>query len=324
MKGDAIQSALHHAFKIDPGVLPKRRTPEGSPADRPGLARNETNPGADVQDAGADPNLTLACGTCNEEKGAVPAEVVLSAQPERQRQAPADTEGLPHGAAAVSVTHSILYEGLLQSGLPGFCFSDGRTGLDRARPGIPKPELPGTACVRETPALTDRDRAVLGNRALGRRSHALSRVGPAGPVLSGTCLRSRARGQVSRFEYPGGRPKAKRSADGLGTDGIVGATAPTGLRQGVRVGRVAAQAAGSFNTRAANGTVQGISYRYRPASSNTSTGTDTTTTRHDKRRQRRCMEHAILQSCPLSGTGFLASWTNEDRLRIRQPRGHVA
>ena len=88
-----------------------------------------------------------------------------------------------------------------------------------------------------------------------------------GLVRQGRCFRGyvsdHARGQVSRFEYPGGRPEAKRSADGLGTDGIVGATAPTGLRQGVRVGRVAAQAAGSFNTRAANGTVQGISYRYR-------------------------------------------------------------
>ncbi len=129
-----------------------------------------------------------------------------------------------------------------RTGLPVAGFSGGRTKFNRTRLGIPKSHALDAACVGETPALKGWRQPVLAIRAMGRGSHARTRVDRSG--------------------FPVGYLMAEKSVRGFRTGDIVRATVPSGKKRGVHVGRVAVRRTGSFNVQTAQGTVQGISHRH--------------------------------------------------------------
>ena len=173
-------------------------------------------------------NLALARAPCNQAKGAQPVEAFLAGRPERLRKVLAQAK-----APLVAASRRT---GLLVAGHSG-----GRTKFNRTRPGIPKSHGLDAACVGETPALRGRRQGVLAIRAMGRGSHARTRV--------------------NRFGFPVGHLMAEKSVKGFRTGDVVRATVPSGKRRGVHVGRVAVRRTGAFNVRTAQGTVQGISHR---------------------------------------------------------------
>ena len=187
-------------------------------------------------------NLALACGPCNQAKGAQPVEAFLARRPERLRKVLAQAKAPLSAAAAVNATRRVLFEALKRTGLPVTGASGGRTKFNRTRLGIPKSHALDAACVGETPALKGWRQGVLAIRAMGRGSHARTRVNRSG--------------------FPVGHLMAEKSVKGFRTGDIVRATVPSGKRRGVHVGRVAVRRTGSFNVQTATGTVQGISHRH--------------------------------------------------------------
>ncbi len=187
-------------------------------------------------------NLALACGPCNQAKGARPMEAFLARRPERLRKVLAQAKAPLSAAAAVNATRRVLFEALRRTGLPVTGASGGRTKFNRTRLGIPKSHALDAACVGETPALRGWRQPVLAIRAMGRGAYARTRVNRSG--------------------FPVGYLMAAKSVKGFRTGDIVRAAVPSGKRRGVHVGRVAVRRTGSFNVRTAHGTVQGISHRH--------------------------------------------------------------
>ena len=187
-------------------------------------------------------NLALACPSCNQAKGAQPVEAFLARRPERLRRVLAQAKAPLSAAAAVNATRRVLFEALKRTGLPVAGASGGRTKFNRTRLGIPKSHALDAACVGATPALKGWRQPVLAIRAMGRGSHARTRVDRSG--------------------FPVGYLMAEKSVRGFRTGDIVRATVPSGKKRGVHVGRVAVRRTGSFNVQTAEGTVQGISHRH--------------------------------------------------------------
>jgi hypothetical protein len=68
--------------------------------------------------------------------------------------------------------------------------------------------------------------------------------------------------RVDKFGFPRTKAKQGRFQKGFQTGDWVVANVTKGKKTGRYLGRVAVRSSGSFNIKTANGTVQGISYRY--------------------------------------------------------------
>lgn len=183
-------------------------------------------------------NLTLACGPCNQTKGDRTAEAF--GHPHIQAQA-----RLPlKDAAAVNSTRWALYQRLVATGLPVETGTGGRTKFNRTRLGLPKAHWTDAACVGASApeGLDGRGVRPLLIRATGHGSRQMCRM--------------------DRFGFPRTGPKQARRVQGFRTGDMVRAVVTTGKQVGTYTGRVAVRATGSFNITTANGTVQGISYRF--------------------------------------------------------------
>lgn len=159
-------------------------------------------------------NLTLACGPCNNRKGARTA--AQFGFPLIQAQARYSLRDL----AAVNATRWVLHRRLCLLGLPVETGTGGRTKWNRTARQLPKAHWVDAACVG---ASTPRRIAVDGVRPLLIRA-----VGHGSRRMCGT----------DRFGFPiRHRLRAKRSL-GMQTGDIVRVVQPRGKYTGVHVGRV--------------------------------------------------------------------------------------
>jgi 5-methylcytosine-specific restriction endonuclease McrA len=183
-------------------------------------------------------NLTLACGTCNQLKGARTAAEFGFPLVQAQAQQPL------HDAAAVNSTRWALYQALQATGLPVEAGTGGRTKYNRTRRGWPKTHWQDAACVgASTP---DRLRiatpTVLQITATGRGLH--------------------SRTKLDKYGFPRLRLPRQKRFFGFQTGDMVDAIVPSGAKQGRYVGRVAVRTRGFFNITTATGTVQGLHHRF--------------------------------------------------------------
>ncbi|AOY97572.1 HNH endonuclease (plasmid) [Cupriavidus sp. USMAA2-4] len=187
-------------------------------------------------------NLTLACGPCNQAKGAQPIGRFLARQPARLARILAQAKRPLKDAAAVNATRWALVDALTGTGLPVELSSGGRTKFNRTRLGIPKTHALDAVCV-------------------GQMSHAQAWHRP---TLTITCTGRGCyqRTRLDRYGFPRGYLMRGKSVYGFRTGDTVWAKIPTGKKAGEYVGRVAVRASGSFNIRAQSGLVQGIGHRH--------------------------------------------------------------
>ncbi len=187
-------------------------------------------------------NLTLACGPCNQAKGADPVEVFLAGKPallariRRQAKAPL------RDAAAMNATRWALYRALAGTGLPIHAASGGRTKWNRSRTGAPKSHTLDALHVGETSTVNGWPSTVLVVKAAGR----------------GTYCRTR----TDKHGFPRLRLPRTKQVKGFATGDMVRAVVPSGKKAGVHTGRVAVRSSGSFNITTNAGTVQGIGHRH--------------------------------------------------------------
>ena len=183
-------------------------------------------------------NLTLACGPCNQRKGAQTADEF--GHPEVQKQA-----RLPlKDAAAMNATRWAQYRRLQMFDLPIECGTGGQTKFNRLRLGLPKAHWIDAACVGESgaQARVDLDTRPLLIRATGHGSRQMC--------------------SMDKYGFPRTGPKQAHCVQGFKTGDIVKAVVPKGKRAGTHVGRVAVRTRGSFNITVPTGVVQGIGWRY--------------------------------------------------------------
>lgn len=187
-------------------------------------------------------NLTLACGSCNQAKGAQPVEVFLAGKPERLQRILAQLTRPLRDAAAVNSTRWALKAALEARFGPVSVFTGGRTKWNRSRLGLPKTHALDAACVGLVETLSGWTVPVLQVRAMGRGS--------------------RKRTRLDRHGFPRGYLMRSKTAFGFQTGDMVKALVPAGKKAGTWTGRVAIRATGSFNIQTPDGVVQGISHRH--------------------------------------------------------------
>ena len=183
-------------------------------------------------------NLTLACGPCNQRKGAQTAAEFGFPLVQAQAQQPL------RDAAAVNSTRWALYQALQATGLPVEAGTGGRTKYNRTRQGWPKTHWQDAACVgASTPEqLRVSTPTVLQITATGRGLH--------------------SRTKLDRFGFPRLRLPRQKRFFGFQTGDMVDARVLSGIKRGRYVGRIAVRTSGSFNITTVSGTVQGLHRRY--------------------------------------------------------------
>jgi 5-methylcytosine-specific restriction endonuclease McrA len=183
-------------------------------------------------------NLTLACGPCNQRKGAQTAAEFGFPQVQAQAQRPF------RDAAAVNSTRWAVYRAFQATGLSVETGTGGRTKYNRTRRGWPKTHWQDAACVgASTPVdLRIATPTVLLITATGRGLH--------------------SRTKLDKYGFPRLRLPRQKRFFGFQTGDMVEAIVLSGKKRGRYVGRVAVRATGSFNITTATGTVQGLHARF--------------------------------------------------------------
>ena len=189
-------------------------------------------------------NLTLACKPCNDAKGTHLIEAFLSDRPGVLKKILAQAKAPLKDAAAVNATRWALYERLQLLGLPLEAGTGGRTKWNRTTRGLPKTHWLDAVCVgASTPATLD----IRGVRPL---------------LITAKGYGSRQKCNVNKIGFPCSKPKGARMVKGFQTGDIVRAALTSGSKQGVYIGRVLVRASGSFDVRAKQGRIQGMSHRF--------------------------------------------------------------
>lgn len=183
-------------------------------------------------------NLTLACASCNLDKGNRTAEEYGFPEIHQYAKRPLKD------AAAVNATRWAIYRGFEQDGLPLEVGTGGRTKFNRMQQDYPKAHWIDAACV----GASGRDVFIhpqtqpLRIRATGRGSRQMCRV--------------------DKYGFPRTSAKRGRIQYGFQTGDMVRAVVTNGKKMGTYIGRVAVRSSGSFNITTDAGVVQGIGYRY--------------------------------------------------------------
>jgi 5-methylcytosine-specific restriction endonuclease McrA len=189
-------------------------------------------------------NLCLACDACNKAKDTQDIRVFLAGKPDLLARLLAGAKAPLKDAAAVNTTRWALYERLKTLGMPIECGSGGRTKFNRTMRDLPKTHWLDAVCVgKSTP-------------------EQIQLAGVVPLLITATGHGSRQKCNVNEIGLPCSKPKGAKKVKGFQTGDIVRAVVPGGTKQGVYVGRVLVRASGSFDIRAKQGRVQGISYRF--------------------------------------------------------------
>ena len=183
-------------------------------------------------------NLTLACQTCNQEKGNQTAAEFGHPEIQAQAQQPL------RDVAVVNSTRWALFERLKQTGLPLECGTGGRTKYNRTRLGLAKSHWIDAACV-----------GVSGEEVKVASTLQALHIKAMGHGSRQMC-------KMDRFGFPRTKAKSARVVKGFRTGDLVQATLPMGKNIGTHQGRVAVRSSGSFNIQKADSVAQGISWKY--------------------------------------------------------------
>jgi 5-methylcytosine-specific restriction endonuclease McrA len=166
-------------------------------------------------------NLTLACESCNQEKGSRPIEDFLEGKPEVLERIKRQARAPLRDASAVNTTRWKLWRRLTAIGLPLECGSGGRTKFNRTTRDLPKMHWLDAACVGvSTPDALKVD---------GIQPLLIKATGHGSRQMCGT----------DKYGFPiRHKPRASGFA-GFKTGDIVQANIPRGKFQGTHVGRIA-------------------------------------------------------------------------------------
>ncbi|MHB8596068.1 MAG: RNA-guided endonuclease IscB [Ktedonobacteraceae bacterium] len=189
-------------------------------------------------------NLCLACDACNKAKGTRDIRVFLIGKPDLLARILAAAKAPLKDAAAVNTTRWALYARLKTLGMPMECGSGGLTKFNRTMRDLPKTHWLDAVCV---------------SKSTPEQVH-LAGVVPL--LITATGHGSRQKCNVNAMGFPCSKPKGTKKVKGFQTGDIVRAIVPGGTKQGIYMGRVLVRASGSFDIRAKQGRVQGISYRF--------------------------------------------------------------
>src|ERR1700758_404145 len=121
-------------------------------------------------------NLTLACGKCNQAKGALPVEVFLAKEPKRLARFLAQAKRPLKDAAAVNATRWALSNALKATGLPVELASGGRTKFNRRTLGVPKTHALDAVCVGELARVAGWQKPTVQVNCTGRGSYQRTRL----------------------------------------------------------------------------------------------------------------------------------------------------
>lgn len=167
-------------------------------------------------------NLTMACGQCNEKKGAQDISVFLKKDKKRLDQIMAQAKQPLKDAAAVNSTRWALFNALKTLGLPVTSGSGGLTKLNRVRLEIHKTHALDAACVGTTESVVDWQRPTLAVKATGRGSYQRTRL--------------------TKYGFPRGYLMRQKAVHGFQTGDHVKAVVSNGKKIGEYTGRVAVRA----------------------------------------------------------------------------------
>jgi 5-methylcytosine-specific restriction endonuclease McrA len=187
-------------------------------------------------------NLTLACKTCNQQKGCKSIEVFLAKKPELLKRILTQTKSSLKDAAAVNSTRWKLANNLKATGLPIELSSGGRTKFNRIRHGIPKSHALDAACVGEVNSLENWAIPTLEIKCTGRGRY--------------------QRTKLDKYGFPNGYCMRQKAVKGFQTGDQVIAHVTNGKKVGTYKGRISVRATGFFNIHTKQGVIQGIGYKY--------------------------------------------------------------
>ncbi len=190
-------------------------------------------------------NLCLACQPCNIHKGTQELAVFLAKKPALLKQLIAQAKAPLKDATAVNSTRWALFERLQELGLPMECGSGGLTKFNRTLQDFPKTHWLDAACVgKSTP------------ERLGVKGVVPLLITATGHGRRQLCL-------MDEHGFPRTKPKQKQFKHGFRTGDMVRAVVPAHLNNpGIHVGRMAANAKGSFTIVTAKGKVTDIGKKY--------------------------------------------------------------
>lgn len=168
-------------------------------------------------------NLTLACHTCNQEKGNQTAAEY--GHPEIQKQAKLPLKD----AAAVNATRWALYNRLQTTGLCVEVGTGGRTKFNRTQQTYPKAHWIDAACVGESgiSVYLNPEQSCLYIKATGRQRRQMT--------------------LMDKYGFPRTRTKGISTVHGFKTGDMVQAVVPTGKYIGIHFGRAVCRATGYFD-----------------------------------------------------------------------------
>jgi hypothetical protein len=183
-------------------------------------------------------NLTLACQSCNQEKGNQTAEEF--GHPNVQKLAKTPLKD----ASAINATRWELYQTLQQFCLPLELGTGGRTKYNRAVQNYPKTHWLDAVCVGESgqSVFFSPNHQPLVVKAVGRGNRQMTKP--------------------DKYGFPRATRQRKKVYFGFQTGDMAKAVVMSGKKVGIYVGKVAVRASGKFNITTSTETIQGIHHRF--------------------------------------------------------------
>lgn len=189
-------------------------------------------------------NLTLACESCNDEKGNLSIDEFLADRPALLAKIKTQLKVPLKDAAVVNATRYAIGNALKSLSLPTSFWSGGRTKFNRRLQDYPKAHWIDAACVGENGAAVrlDPEHRVLQIKATGRGSRQMC--------------------SMNKYGFPRTGAKGAKTVRGFQTGDLVKAVVPKGKKAGTHTGRVTVRSSGSFNITAKHGRIEGIHCRH--------------------------------------------------------------
>jgi len=192
-------------------------------------------------------NLTIACSTCNREKGKCTPQMWADALAGSDREIDqirrencatvhAKAKAPLKDAAAVNMTRWALYRRLTATGLPVETGTGAQTKFNRSRLGYPKAHWIDAACVGESGAAVTLDAEMVPLR--------ISAKGHGNRQMCGT----------NKYGFPIRHRNRQKQFAGFQTGDLVQAVVPTGKFSGTHSGRIAIRHRPSFRIQTAAAT----------------------------------------------------------------------
>ncbi|HDN26418.1 MAG TPA: HNH endonuclease [Thioploca sp.] len=189
-------------------------------------------------------NLTLACTSCNLQKGNKDIKEFLKHKPKRLKTIQTFAKAPLKDAAAMNATRNAIGNVLKGFGLPITISSGGRTKFNRTQQGYPKDHWIDAACVGES-----------GNNVIIPKA-----ITPL--IITAKGRGSRQKCSMNQYGFPRTGPKKKKRVKGFQTGDIVKAIVTSGKKIGTYVGRVMVRKTGCFDIYTGFGRISSLSYRF--------------------------------------------------------------